>query len=71
MLDRIVNNSDTLTWFVGVEKVEEFLRDALEVISNGMEVNISKMTGERMGIWKNRPVVVTHLLGCKASRKAP
>jgi hypothetical protein len=47
------------------------LRDALEIISNRMEVNISKMTGKRMGIWEDRPVVVTHLLGCKASRKAP
>jgi hypothetical protein len=71
MLDRIVNNSDTLTCFRGVDEIEQFLGNALKVISNGMEVNISKMTGKRMGIWEDRPVVVTHLLGCKASRKAP
>jgi hypothetical protein len=44
MLNRIVNNSDTLTCLRRVEKIEEFLRDALEVISNRMKVNISKMT---------------------------
>jgi hypothetical protein len=48
MLDRIADNSDTLTWLRGVEEIKEFLRDALEVISNRMKVNVSKMTSKRM-----------------------
>jgi hypothetical protein len=44
MLDRIVDNSDTLTWLRRFEEIKEFLRDALEVVSNRMKVNVSKMT---------------------------